>query len=81
MSNISAKPSPTNWWLDPSIEGVVIIGLEDDAPAVGVGFRKGDVILNVNNKRMLTTGDLERIAREPSRLWRITVLREGNRFP
>jgi S1-C subfamily serine protease len=66
--------------LDSSIEGVVIIGLEDDAPAVGVGFRKGDVVLNVNNKRMLTTADLERIAREPARLWRITVLRDGQQI-
>ena len=66
--------------LDSSIEGIVIVGLEDDAPAVGVGFRKGDVILNVNNKRILTTADLERIAREPSRLWRITVLRDGQQI-
>jgi Do/DeqQ family serine protease len=66
--------------LDSNVEGVVIIELGDDAPAQGVGFRKGDVILNVNNQKIARTGDLERVTREPARLWRITVLRDGQQI-
>ena len=38
--------------LDSNIEGVVIVELGDDAPAQSVGFKKGDVILNVNNQKI-----------------------------
>ncbi|MBB5048679.1 Do/DeqQ family serine protease [Rhodopseudomonas rhenobacensis] len=66
--------------LDPSIEGVVVIDLADDAPAAGVGFQKGDIIIAVNNKKISRTSELERIASEPSRLWRITVVRGGQQI-
>jgi Do/DeqQ family serine protease len=66
--------------LDSNVEGVVIIELGDDAPAQGVGFRKGDVILSVNNQKIARTGDLERVTKEPARLWRITVLRDGQQI-
>lgn len=66
--------------LDSNVEGVVIVEVSDDAPAAGVGFKKGDVVLNVNRQRMLKTSDLERITREPSRLWEITVLRGGQQL-
>ncbi|ABD88957.1 DegQ family serine endoprotease [Rhodopseudomonas palustris] len=66
--------------LDPSVEGVVVIDLADDATAAGVGFQKGDIIIAVNNKRIARTADLERIAAEPSRLWRITVVRGGQQI-
>jgi S1-C subfamily serine protease len=66
--------------LDSNVEGVVIIELGDDAPAQGVGFRKGDVILNVNSQKIAKTADLERVTKEPSRFWRITVLRDGQQI-
>ncbi|HEY0329234.1 MAG TPA: DegQ family serine endoprotease [Rhodopseudomonas sp.] len=66
--------------LDPSIEGVVVIDLADDAPAASVGFQKGDIIIAVNNKKIARTSELERIANEPSRLWRITVVRAGQQI-
>jgi Do/DeqQ family serine protease len=66
--------------LDSNIEGVVIVELGDDAPAQSVGFKKGDVILNVNNQKIAKTADLERVTREPSRFWRITVLRDGQQI-
>jgi Do/DeqQ family serine protease len=66
--------------LDSNIEGVVIVELGDDAPAQSVGFKKGDVILNVNNQKIAKTVDLERVTREPSRFWRITVLRDGQQI-
>ncbi len=66
--------------LDSNVEGVVIVELGDDAPAQGVGFKKGDVILNVNNQKIVRTADLERVTREPARFWRITVLRDGQQI-
>jgi S1-C subfamily serine protease len=66
--------------LDPSVEGVVVVGFADDAPALGVGFRKGDIIVAVNGQKIAKTRDLDRVAREASRLWRITVLRGGQQI-
>ncbi|MES2752298.1 MAG: DegQ family serine endoprotease [Pseudomonadota bacterium] len=66
--------------LDTSIEGVVVIDLADNAPAAGVGFRKGDIVLAVNGQKIVKTADLEKASRETSRLWRITVLRGGQQI-
>jgi Do/DeqQ family serine protease len=66
--------------LDPSVEGVVVTDLADDGTAANVGFQKGDIILAVNNKRIAKTSDLERIAGESSRLWRITLVRGGQQI-
>jgi len=61
-------------------EGVVIVDLPDDSTAANVGFQKGDVILAVNGQKIATTADLARATREPSRLWRITVVRGGQQI-
>jgi Do/DeqQ family serine protease len=66
--------------LDPSLEGVVVVGLADDAPALGVGFRKGDIIVAVNGQKIAKTKDLDQAARTSTRLWRITVLRGGQQI-
>ena len=66
--------------IDSNIEGIVVVELEDNAPAQGVGFQKGDIILSVNNQKIAKTSDLDRIAKEPSRLWRITVVRGGQQL-
>jgi Do/DeqQ family serine protease len=61
-------------------EGVVIVALADDSSAASVGFQKGDVIVAVNGQKIATTADLARATREPSRLWRITVVRGGQQI-
>jgi Do/DeqQ family serine protease len=66
--------------LDSSTEGVVVTDLANDATAASVGFQKGDIILSVNNQKIARTSDLERATREPSRLWRITVVRGGQQL-
>ena len=66
--------------LDSSVEGVVITELSEDGAAANVGFRKGDVIVAVNGKKIEKTTDLARITRERSRLWRITILRGGQQI-
>jgi Do/DeqQ family serine protease len=66
--------------LDSNAEGVVVVNLEDGAPAASVGFQKGDIILAVNNQKIARTSDLDKAARSPSRLWRIVVIRNGQQI-
>src|SRR5436190_22947945 len=66
--------------LDSNTEGVVVVELEDGAPAASVGFQKGDIILAVNNQKIAKTGDLDKAAKASSRLWRILVVRGGQQI-
>ena len=45
-----------------------------------VGIQKGDIITSVNGMTIAKACDLERATSEPSRLWRITVIRGGQRI-
>ncbi len=66
--------------LDSGIEGVVVTDLADDATAASVGFQKGDIVTSVNGQAVAKTADLERLTRESQRLWRITVIRGGQKL-
>jgi Do/DeqQ family serine protease len=66
--------------LDSNAEGVVVVELEDGAPAAGVGFQKGDIIMAVNNQKIAKTSDLDKAAKTSSRLWRIVVVRGGQQI-
>ena len=66
--------------LDPSATGVVIIDIADGSVAQSLGFQKGDLVLTVNNTKIEKTGDLDRIAREQSRAWRVTIQRNGQQM-
>jgi Do/DeqQ family serine protease len=63
--------------LDPSIQGVVIVDVASGSSAQSLGFRRGDLVLSVNNTKIVKTRDLERIAGQQSRAWRITIVRGG----
>ncbi|EJW12234.1 Serine protease precursor MucD/AlgY associated with sigma factor RpoE [Rhodovulum sp. PH10] len=63
--------------LDLSLKGCAIVGIEQGSPAGNLGFRKGDVVVAVNGEKIKTSHDLDQIARERFRLWRITILRDG----
>jgi Do/DeqQ family serine protease len=65
--------------LDPSSEGVVIVEIADRSAAAGLGFQKGDVVLAVNGTAIEKTSDLVRVTERSSRLWRITIQRDGQR--
>ena len=56
------------------------VDLEDGAPAAGVGFQKGDIIMAVNNQKIAKTSDLDKAAKASSRLWRIIVVRGGQQI-
>ncbi|MBN9601558.1 MAG: DegQ family serine endoprotease [Afipia felis] len=66
--------------LDSNVEGVVVVSVGENGLASNVGFQKGDVIVVVNGKTISKTSDLERATSEPARLWRITIIRGGQRI-
>jgi Do/DeqQ family serine protease len=66
--------------LDSSAEGVVIVDVPDNSLARNFGFQRGDRILSVNNDRVTRTRDLERIAGQQNREWRITIERGGKQL-
>ena len=63
--------------LDSSAEGVVVTQVPEGTTAANVGFRKGDLILKVNDKKIAKTNDLESATRESSRVWRMEIRRDG----
>jgi Do/DeqQ family serine protease len=66
--------------LDSSAVGVVVVGVDDASTGQGVGFRRGDLVVEVNGEKILRTRDLDRISRAGGRLWRITILRGGQQI-
>jgi Do/DeqQ family serine protease len=66
--------------LDADTEGVVLTEIGDDSTAANVGFQKGDIILAVNNQKIGKTSDLEKVTRDTSRVWRITLVRGGQQI-
>ncbi|HUI95653.1 MAG TPA: DegQ family serine endoprotease [Xanthobacteraceae bacterium] len=63
--------------LDSAAQGVAVLALADGSPAQSLGFQKGDVVLQVNGTKIATTADFQKAVAQPSRLWRITILRGG----
>jgi S1-C subfamily serine protease len=66
--------------LEPTSQGVVILDVEDGSPAQRLGFQRGDLVLSVNSAKIAKTRDLERVAGQQSRLWRITIQRGGQQM-
>jgi Do/DeqQ family serine protease len=63
--------------LDTSAEGVVILEIATGSLAQNVGFQRGDIIAAVNNEKIVRTRDLDRIAKDTTRRWAITIVRGG----
>jgi membrane-associated protease RseP (regulator of RpoE activity) len=61
-------------------ELVVVAQVPEGTTAAATGFRKGDIILKVNDGQIRKTDDLERVTRELSRLWRMEILRDGQKI-
>ena len=67
--------------LDSGLQGAVVVDVAEGSMAREIGFfRKGDVIVAVNGEKVSQTSDLDRVASQPSRFWRITIVREGQTF-
>jgi Do/DeqQ family serine protease len=63
--------------LDTAAQGVVITSVADGSTAQTIGFRKGDIVLSVNNQKMEKSADLDRVTRAGGRSWRVTINRGG----
>jgi S1-C subfamily serine protease len=57
-----------------------VTDIAEGSLAKSLGFQRGDVIEQVNGDKIARTRDLDRIAKERQRLWRITILRGGQRL-
>jgi Do/DeqQ family serine protease len=66
--------------LDPSTDGVVITEVAEGSTAQGLGFHRGDLIVSVNSQKIAKTRDLEHATSQPSRVWRITIMRGGQQM-
>ena len=61
-------------------EGVVIVDVDNGSYASNLGFRRGDVIVSVNNEKIAKTRDLERATSASNRSWRIMIRRGGQQI-
>jgi Do/DeqQ family serine protease len=65
--------------LDPGAEGVVVVDIANGS--IGQRFfQTGDVLVTVNNQKMTQTSDLDKLARQQTRLWRIVIRRGGQQM-
>jgi Do/DeqQ family serine protease len=60
-------------------EGVVVVQVREGSTAARLGFRAGDVIVQVGRRRIETLVALEASLKERQRLWQVTVKR-GNQL-
>ncbi|MFN3497806.1 MAG: PDZ domain-containing protein, partial [Pannonibacter indicus] len=63
--------------LDTMDEGVVISEVAQGSPANRVGLRPGDIIVGVNEQKVTTTAELDRMLRRPARFWLLDIKRGG----
>jgi Do/DeqQ family serine protease len=61
--------------LDSAKQGVVISDIDDDSRAAVLSLQKGDVVLAVNDTKILTTHDLERATSVQHDFWKISISR------
>jgi S1-C subfamily serine protease len=66
--------------LDPQTEGVVILQIAEGSVAQRLNFQRGDIVVSVNNEKITKTRDLERVTKDPSRVWRVTISRGGQQI-
>jgi S1-C subfamily serine protease len=60
-------------------EGVVILSVRDRSTAARLGFRPGDVIVQVGQEKIDSVGELDRVLRTRPQLWQVVVKR-GNQL-
>jgi Do/DeqQ family serine protease len=66
--------------IDPSAQGVVIVDVANGSPAQNLGFKRGDLVMSVNNTKIGKTADLQRATGQQSRRWSITIMRGGQQM-
>jgi Do/DeqQ family serine protease len=66
--------------LDSQAEGVVVLEIAAGTLAQNFGFQRGDIVISVNNQKIVKTRDLERLAQAGGRVWRVTIRRGGQQI-
>ncbi len=66
--------------LETAGDGVVVSEVEPGSTAQQVGFQKGDLLIAINNEKPSTTRDVERLTRERSQRWILSINRGGQVF-
>jgi Do/DeqQ family serine protease len=66
--------------LDTQAQGVVIVSIADGSTAQSIGFRRGDIVVSVNNQKIERSADLDRVTRAGGRQWRVTIDRGGQQI-
>jgi Do/DeqQ family serine protease len=66
--------------VDAVNEGVVVSAVEDGSNAQQVGFQKGDILLSINNERVATSKDAERLTKDRQYRWVLQISRGGQIF-
>ncbi len=61
-------------------EGVVVLDSDSGSYASNLGFQRGDIIEEVNGVKVEKTRDLQRIAQQGARSWRVILQRRGQRI-
>jgi len=61
-------------------EGVIVSEVAENSPAASLNLQRGDVIVAVNDERMLRTADVQATLAKRVRFWRITIKRGGQTF-
>jgi Do/DeqQ family serine protease len=66
--------------LDAEMQGVVILDITAGTTSQALGFQPGDIVVSVNGEKVGKTRDLERLTKDPSRAWRVTIQRGGQQI-
>jgi Do/DeqQ family serine protease len=60
--------------------GVVVADVEEGSSAGQYGFQKGDVLLELNGTKVVSTHDVQHVLADKPRVWKITISRGGQIF-
>lgn len=63
--------------VDPREKGVIVTKRERGSIAEEIGFRRGDIIIEVNRQEVEQVEDLAELAKDNTRSWRVKIKRRG----
>lgn len=66
--------------MDVDASGVVVAEIGQDTTAAQLGFQPKDIVLALNGHRVTSTTELDELVREPQRVWRVTISRNGQQL-
>jgi len=76
VSNVSPAVSE-ELGLEDVTDGALVVDIRRGSTAARVGLRRGDVVVEVNGREIISTGDLAALARRDFDYWRIAINRNG----